>query len=385
MKSIALIALAATIATSGAQDAPDNPYLSLQFEMKEAIARGNAWLAEQQKEDGHWGEEQLPAFTALALTAAVRDPSLDLKKPFPGNIEKGFQWILSQQKENGGIYNRGLSVYNTATSLTAMTSAARDIYDPAIVRARSYLISQQWDIDKPKEADNANDGGIGYGSKSDRSDMSNTYLALEALALSEQVIADGKFGDQPKLNWEAALTFVSRCQNLEETNDLDSASNDPKNKGGFIYGPNETKAGEDKLPDGRVALRSYGSISYAGLLSFVYAKLEADDPRVVAVKEWLGRNYTLDENPGMGQEGLYYYYQAMSKALSAAGIDKLPLEGGGTADWRKDLAGKLLSKQREDGRWVNDNGRWMESNSILVTSYTVMALEQIYHSIPGKP
>jgi squalene-hopene/tetraprenyl-beta-curcumene cyclase len=385
MKLITSIALAASIAASCAQDEPNNPYLSLQFEMKEAIARGNAWLAKQQKEDGHWDDAQLPAFTALALTAAVRDPSLDLSKPFPPHIEKGFSWILSQQKEDGGIYNRGLSVYNTATSLTALSSAARDVYEPAMVRARKYLISQQWDIDKPKETDNANDGGIGYGSKSDRSDMSNTYLALEALALSEQVIEDGKYGDQLQLDWDAALTFVSRCQNLEETNDREWASNDPKNKGGFVYGPNETKAGEEELPDGRTALRSYGSISYAGLLSLIYAKLEPSDPRVVAVKEWLGKNYTLDENPGMGQEGLYYYYQAMSKALAAAGIDHLPLENGRTADWRKDLAGKLLSKQREDGRWVNDNGRWMESNPVLVTAYTVMALEQIYHSIPGKP
>lgn len=385
MKSITLIALAVSIATSVAQDAPDNPYLSLQFEMKQAIARGNAWLAKQQQEDGHWDDAELPAFTALALTAAVRDPSLDLKKPFPAHIDKGFKWLLEQQKEDGGIYNRGLSVYNTATAVTALTSAARDVYEPAIVRGRKHLIDQQWDIDKPKETDNRNDGGIGYGSKNDRSDMSNTYLALEAIRLSDQVIEDGKFGDQPKLDWDAALTFISRCQNLEETNDSEWASDDPKNKGGFVYGPNETKAGEDELAGGRTALRSYGSISYAGLLSLVYAKLEPNDPRVVAVKEWLGKNYTLDENPGMGQEGLYYYYQAMSKALSAAGIDKLPLEGGGTADWRKDLASKLLASQREDGRWVNDNGRWMESNSILVTAYTVMSLEQIYHSIPGKP
>ena len=385
MKSIALITLAASIATSVAQDSPDNPYLSLQFEMKQAIARGNAWLAKQQNEKGYWDDPELPAFTALALTAAVRDPGLDLKKPLPENIDKGFKWILEQQKEDGGIYNKGLSVYNTATSVTALTSAARDVYEPAIVRARKHLIGQQWDIGKPKETDDRNDGGIGYGSKNDRSDMSNTYLALEAIALSDQIVEDGKFGDQPKLNWDAALTFISRCQNLEETNDAEWASNDPKNKGGFVYGPNETKAGEEKLSDGRTALRSYGSISYAGLLSLIYAKLEPSDPRVVAVKEWLGKNYTLDENPGMGQEGLYYYYQAMSKALAAAGIDKLPLEGGGTADWRKDLAGKLLASQREDGRWVNDNGRWMESNPVLVTAYTVMALEQVYHSIPGKP
>ena len=41
---------------------------------------------------------------------------------------------------------------------------------------------------------------------------------------------------------------------------------------------------------GRVALRSYGSISYAGLLSYIYADLKRNDPRVLAVFEWLRRN-----------------------------------------------------------------------------------------------
>ncbi len=68
--------------------------------------------------------------------------------------------------------------------------------------------------------------------------------------------------------------------------------------------------------------------------------------------------------------------------MNAAGIDKLKLADGSEADWRKDLAGKLLSTQREDGSWVNDNGRWMESNPVLVTAYTVQALEEIYTSIP---
>jgi squalene-hopene/tetraprenyl-beta-curcumene cyclase len=198
------------------------------------------------------------------------------------------------------------------------------------------------------------------------------------------VIEDGNHGDQPDLDWDAAVQFLSRCQNLEETNDQDWASNDPQNKGGFVYSPFESKAGESKTPEGRTALRSYGSMSYAGLLSFIYAKLSADDPRVIAVKEWLGKNYTLDENPGMGAQGLYYYYQTMSKALTAANVNELELEGGKKADWRNELAVKLLASQREDGSWVNDNGRWMESNPVLVTSYTVLALAQIYDSIPAN-
>ena len=339
----------------------------------------------QQKPDGHWDDPELPAFTALALNAAVRDPNLDrTDAKFPDHIEKGYTWLLAQQKEDGGIYNRGLSVYNTATSVTALMAAGRKEFEPAVVKARKHLINNQWDIDQTKETDNPNDGGVGYGSNDDHTDLSNTYLAIEALALSKKVVEDGNFGDQPELDWDAAVTFLSRCQNLEETNDQEWASDDPKNKGGFIYTPGDSKAGEEKTPEGRTALRSYGSMSYAGLLSLIYAKLSPDDPRVIAVKEWLGKNYTLDENPGMGAQGLYYYYQTMAKALTAANVDKLPLEDGKTVDWRNELGVKLLATQREDGSWVNENGRWMESNPVLVTAFTVLSLEQIYDSIPAK-
>ncbi len=377
MKSLALL-----LALSITSFAAETPYLSIQNEIKQSIARGNAWLVEQQKEEGYWDDGGLPAFTALALTALARDPNVDLSKGLPDHMTKGYDWLLKQQKEDGGIYNRGLSVYNTATSMTALVAPGKSEYEPAIVKARRHLINNQWDIGVKGETDNQNDGGIGYGSNDQHTDMSNTYLAIEALALTEKIVDDGKFGEQPNLDWDAALTFLSRSQNLTATNDQEWASDDENNKGGFIYTPADSKAGTEETADGKIALRSYGSISYAGLLSLVYAKLEPSDPRVVAVIEWLGRNYTMEENPNMGAEGLYYYYQAMAKAMNAAGIDKLKLADGSEADWRKDLAGKLLSTQRENGSWVNDNGRWMESNPVLVTAYTVQALEEIYNSIP---
>lgn len=385
MKATLLILAATTFAAAAtATAAPENRYVSLEQEMRQAIARGNAWLKQQQKEDGHWGDEGLPAFTALALTAAVRSPDLDTKAPLPANISKGYAWLLAQQKENGGIYNRGLSVYNTATALTALMAANQEAYEPAAVKARKHLIANQWDIGEKGKTDNPNDGGVGYGSKDDHTDLSNTYLAIEALANSRKLVDDGKYGDQPDLDWDAAIKFISRCQNLEETNDQDIASNDPQNKGGFFYTPDQSKAGEEKTKEGRTALRSYGSMSYAGLLSFIYAKVSADDPRVIAVKEWLSKNYTVTENPGMGGEGLYYYYQTMSKALTAANVDSFKLADGKVADWRNDLGRALLTRQREDGSWSNDNGRWMESDPVLVTAYTVLSLEQLCASIP-KP
>jgi len=358
-----------------------NRYESLRQEIKQSVARGNAYLRSQQKPVGNWDDEGLPAFTALVLTAAVRGAEMK-EGNYPEYIENGYQWLLAQQKEDGGIYNRGLTVYNTATSLTALVAARKEAFEPTIIRARKHLIINQWDIGVKGKTDDPNDGGIGYGSKPTHTDLSNTYFAIEALALSKKVIEDGKYGEQPDLDWEAAIKFLSRCQNLRQTNDQPWASDDPKNKGGFIYNAFESKAGQEKLPDGSDSQRSYGSISYAGLLSLIYAKLSPEDPRVTGVKEWLGKNYTVNENPGMQEQGLYYYYQAMAKALSVANLSTLKLENGTEADWKKDLGDKLLSLQKADGSWVNTNGKWMESNPVLVTAYTVLALEQIEASIP---
>ena len=123
-------------------------------------------------------------------------------------------------------------------------------------------------------------------------------------------------------------------------------------------------------------------MTYAGMQSLIYANVDKNDPRVKLALKWLENSYNLDENPGMGVQGLYYYYQAMSKALSAMGIDTLTLEDGRKVDWRDELANKLISIQKSDGSWVNTNNRWWEADPILVTSYCVLALEQLYHSIP---
>ncbi|NNC87982.1 MAG: hypothetical protein HKN82_05915 [Akkermansiaceae bacterium] len=378
--SLALIAGLSGLGPLAAQD--NNPYLSVQLEMKRAIKLGNQYLKSQQHADGYWGDPTIPAFTALSLSAAVRDPGLDRSKPLPDWVQKGYTWLLGQQKDDGGIYGKGLATYNTSTSIMALLARGEKADEPALLKARAFLVNQQTDWGTRDETDNKYDGGIGYGGTYAHSDLSNMHLALEALYHSRAVATDSGQGKQPELDWSAALAFVSRCQNLEETNDQSWASNDKDNKGGFVYFPGDTKAGEQELPDGRTALRSYGSMSYAGLLSLVYADLDESDPRVAAVLKWLGNNYTLKENPGLGEQGLYYYYHAMAKSLAAAGVENLPVGDGKTADWRRDLATRLVSSQREDGSWLNANSRWWENDPVLVTAYAVLTLEQINSTLP---
>ena len=355
-----------------------NPYLSIKLESERAISTGTAFLKGQQQEEGNWGDAKTPALTALALTGILRDPNYDHEGETPDWVARGFEFLRANQKSDGGIYGKGLATYNTSTSMMAFLALGKKEDEPLLLKARAFLINQQTDWGNKGETDDQFDGGIGYGGTYAHSDMSNTYLSLEALYHTKQLATDSEHGKQPKLDWEAALTFVSRCQNLPETNDQDFASDDPDNKGGFVYFPNDSKAGEQELGDGKVALRSYGSMSYAGLLSFIYADVKKDDPRIEAVLAWLSKNYTLEENPGLGAQGLYYYYQTIAKAYSAADVDKVQLPDGKEVDWRMDLTRQLLSTQREDGSWVNANSRWWENDPVLVTSYSLLSLAQLH-------
>jgi squalene-hopene/tetraprenyl-beta-curcumene cyclase len=385
MKRIHLIAAAALLLMSPLPSlaaesvvAKSKPDLSFKLELENAIGRGLTWLAGTQQAGGHWSQVEYPAATALVLTSFQGDPSGFYKNKYEAQINKGFGYLLRNVKPDGGIYGKDLANYNTSISMMALLVANRPEFEPVIKKARAFEIGLQ---DKLESGDPLN-GGIGYGGSYKHSDLANTSFALESLYYSRYLKSDvANDPDAKDLNWKAALQFVSRCQNLPGSNDLKWASGDPENKGGFIYFPENSKAGEQKLADGKTALRSYGSMSYAGLLSLVYAQVDKGDPRVKAVLEWLSRNYTLNENPGMGKEGLYYYYHTMAKALAAAGVDTLTLQDGRKVNWRQDLAKRLLNLQNADGSWVNANGRWWEKDPHLVTSYATITLEIIHRGL----
>ena len=56
----------------------------------------------------------------------------------------------------------------------------------------------------------------------------------------------------------------------------------------------------------------------------------------------------------------------------------LEIEGDKVADWRRELTTRLLTSQREDGSWINENSRWWENDPVLVTSYALISLSQLH-------
>ena len=382
MKKLLISSIIATSSLSSiAQDkAPlKGAHLSIKLETQEVIKKGNKFIISQQNKEGYWGDPDLPAFTGFAIKCLLLDPSFDLKGPVPAPVKKGIEWLLSQQKEDGGIYGRGMATYSTSASIMALWIAGPEKYKDQIISARNFLINHQTDWGVKGENDTKFDGGIGYGGSRAHSDLSNTHRALEALYTTRALATDSGDKKAMELDWEAALKFVSRCQNLQATNKGEKTGND----GSFVYYPGNSKAGEAvDSKTGRVALRGYGSMSYSGLLSLVYSDLDESDQRVKAVINWLSDNYTLKENPGLGGQGLYYYYHAMAKSLVAANKPILEGTDGLKIDWRSELAATVINAQREDGSWINtEASRWMENDPVLVTSYAVMTLEQIHSSL----
>ncbi len=347
---------------------------SLRNEVKMAIDKGLAYLKEQQKPNGSWSNQDYPALTAMPLIAFHRDPSGQYKDK-PEFLQKGHDFIRQHAKPDGGIYAKGLSLYNTSLGLMALLANNDPKDEPLITKAREFIVEQQ----ASDMANPALNGGIGYGPtgvspKRKHPDLDNTVVALEALRTYKNARPNVEIAAGKDLDWDAAIGFITRTQNLPSHNP--DGSKDPKDKGGFIYYPGFSNADP---ADGPKALRSYGTMTYAGLLSFIYADMKKDDPRVTAALDWLRSNYTLEENPGMGRQGLFYYYHLMSKALASAGVDKLDTAEGKKIDWTRDLALKLVNTQNADGSWVNDTARWMEKDPVLVTSYCVLALETLYH------
>lgn len=382
---LTLSALFALTAAAFAQDgsiAQDAKNLSLKNEVQTSIDRGLAFLKSQQKPDGSWSNAEHPALTAMPVVAFQREPSgKNLQSP-PDFLRKSYDYLRSFVQPDGGIYGKGLSNYNTSVVMMVLLSTGEPKDEPIIQAARKFVGAQQAsNMAKPET-----NGGFGYGPtgsspKRQHPDLDNTLVALEALRYYEKMRPNSELAGAKDLDWKAAAEFISRAQNLAATNKEPWVSEEQGNKGGFIYYPGFSNAGEFEPTPGKKAWRSYGTMTYAGMLSLLYADVKSGDPRVQGALGWLKGNYTLEENPGMQEQGLYYYYHLMTKGLAAAGIDTLDLPDGRRVDWKREVALKLLNLQQGDGQWVNKTGRWMESDPVLVTSYCVLALEMIYHKL----
>ncbi|MCA9288729.1 MAG: hypothetical protein KDA05_09110 [Phycisphaerales bacterium] len=383
------------------------------------IARACADLVANQHPSGGWSIPDdpnapvLPAITALAVNALALHPADDDHEANAARADalaRGTRYLLDHAQPDGGIYFDMLPSYNSAICVSALVHA-RDLpgdlpgapdaeIDDAIDSALAFMRTLQWGQDarlpNPDGSPSAGDtvrvvapdhpfyGGVGYG-RHGRPDNSNLNFVTQAFHDA------GVDRDDPV--FQRALVFLQRTQMHEAVNDAPYAEG--STQGGFIYataesgdepGVGQSQAGtiEETLDDGtRVSrLRAYGSMTYAAFKTMIYAGLSPDDERVRLALGWIERNYTLDENPGIGTEGQYYYYLMFARALEAAGFETIEAEpsvteSGATTthDWANDLIDALADLQNPDGSFRSVDQRWLENNPVLITAYATIALE----------
>ena len=351
-----------------------------------AIERALRFLASKQADDGGWpgptGHSD-PAITALAAKTFIQHPTYG---PNHRIVKQAIHRVLSFRQPDGGFYDPQFGYGNYSTSICLMTLAAmkKPETQEHIISAQRWLKNNQWaegkcDNDgKPIDPTHSWYGGAGYG-KHRRPDLSNTQMMLEALHQSGLPANDPAF--------QRALRFIQRSQMLEQTNDQPFARGE--NDGGFIYTPaqgGQSQAGEVTV-DNQRRLRSYGSMTYAGFKSMIYANVDRNDLRIQRAWAWIRQNYTLDANPNMpgaqSQDGLYYYYHVFAKTLEAWGQPMIPDPQGNKHDWRSELCHQLIERQQPDGSWVNNAPRWQEDNPCLVTAYAVLSLQTALRRDPS--
>ncbi|EHR70344.1 hypothetical protein BurJ1DRAFT_1476 [Burkholderiales bacterium JOSHI_001] len=359
MKRRHVLALpAAGLLTLPAAHAADKMDPALQRRVVRAIAGGLHYLRGQQAPDGSIFKSV--GITALALRAFLESPS-NYNESDGAFITRPVEFLVTNAKPDGSISSTLQSTaYNTAVAMNALAATKNPKYEPILAAARKFLAAHQVDEGEGYAPDHRYYGGIGYGG-GERPDLSNVYIVLEGLKAAAT--------DPKDPVWQKALSFVNRTQNRTESNDQKWAAND----GGFAYQPGANP------PEYENGTSSYGGMTAAGMLSLLFAGVDKTDPRVQAAYKWMTANFTLEVNPGTNKKhGLFYFYNAFAKVMSAYGEDSFVDGKGQRRNWRNELAQKLLSLQAADGSWANtESNAWWEDRPQLVTAWSVIALEHV--------
>lgn len=355
----------------------------------QSLDNGLLWLAAHQDQTGLWrlrtkatptDEPDNPTSVDLALTALAVKAFAQRGRDSP-ELNRGITALLEETARQGGFHGEGgssLGTYVSATITSALASMNDPRYQEHLDRALLWLKQEQWTDQDGLEPEQDWFGGVGYGNRG-RPDLSNTQMMLDALYDA------GICPDDPAA--QRALIFVSRTQNLGSTNGAKWAQAG-SNDGGFIYTPanggesmgseyaGEGRYGELLPADAPRRLRSYGSMTYAGFKSLLHAGLNEQDPRVRAALNWIQDHWTLEENPGVGRQGLYYCRHALARTMQVSGLERLTSSDGVEHPWRSELIDILIRDQNPEGFWVNSEPRWLEGERALTTCYALLALEE---------
>jgi squalene-hopene/tetraprenyl-beta-curcumene cyclase len=390
----ALSVLALSLAGSTSVALPEDEVVK---KLTETYAAAADWVVSQQQESGAWmtgpGDKAAPsaAYTGL-MVAALGGAPASLKPKYKAAADKGVNFLISKINADGSVgegpTGTFVKTYATGIALMAWASVERtDKVANAIRGGQAYMKQNQ--LKEGKDI-----GGSGYGDESPGgrkgiANLSTTGFSAEGLHVSG-LPQDDEY-------WKLVVKFVRKCQNNSETNNDPEFVAQLKAKGlvvgddGSLYyapDPGQLKTGTKKVAD-KESIAGYGSMTYDGIKTYLYAGLKKDSPEVKSAVDWVRKNYSVEAHPGFPFDaaqrqhlrGLYHYYLVMSRALEAYGENPFETFDGKKHDWARDIAEQLVKSVKDDKMWKNENPAWFEGDPLLTTSYVLVTCNTLLKNV----
>lgn len=345
---------------------------SLQLESEAALDRGAEFLLADQMQNGSLNDH--PAITSLAVMALANLPE-NSGVEVESAIEEALDYLKRQLREEGGIWNEkteAYKLYSTAIAVMALLRCNRPEDLAAIGKVRNYLVDAQ------KSSEGVDDdvfaGGFASGATV-KPNLTVTQWVVEALylidslRLPEDLLSPAYREKKGSPRYQAAVEFIERCQLP-----ADEREGMEEDYGCFRDIP--VSAGEGVEGNAFSSTpRSEVFLTCLGLKSLRYAGYSLDNERIQGALRCLRKNYSVQENPGLGDKGYYTYLYAFVTAMRSLNSPSLEVDGR-KRFWRAEAARELLNRQKGNGGWRQDTPDWRENNPALATAYAMLTLER---------
>ncbi len=250
------------------------------------------------------------ALVLYALTACGADPLAD------ANLTPSVEWLVSA---------RPSGTYGVSMRLCALTGLDAEEASEAVRR------TCREDLAWLLRAAGA-DGRYGYGSLDGApgGDYDNSNAQMAALAVASAASAGAEV---PASYWQTVRRWWQRQQQPD---------------GGWGY----------RIPEGMHRVKSYGSMTAAGLATLMVCSEHIDDRAVLrcaptredraisSAWDWLAERYSPRANPGKTVQWYYYWLFSLQRVGLAGG--RRTIAGH---DWYAQGAREVLRRQRSDGSW----------------------------------
>ena len=307
---VALLAAPAVVHAEPARGAEAVDIVEITPEMRAAVEKGLAYLAQQQEGDGSFGGSRYGrnvAITALACMAFMADGNVPGRGPYGENVERGLNFLLNHVDESGLIaadtshgpmYGHGFATLFLG-EVYGMTGdpRARD----ALIKAVRLIVTTQ-----------NKEGGWRYHPVPFDADLSVTICQVMALRSARNAGLS-----VPKETIDRAIAYVRGSQNAD---------------GGFRY---MLSGGGSAFPR-----------SAAGVAALYYAGIYEDAALEKGLDYLMRFSRNLDSRSG----GHYWYGQYYA-------VQAMYLAGGEYwQEWYPLIREALVRQQQANGQWMASHG-----------------------------